>query len=116
MRPNGKRIAVVVLVVGLAAAGIWFWQRSRTGTQGSDRVTANGTIEPDEVENGAQRAARLAQYRVEEGQPVRRGQVIATLDRSELEAQLAQAQGAERRAAARLAELLRGTRQEKIQQ
>jgi HlyD family secretion protein len=109
-----RRLGLIVAVLALVGGGVW-WVRYRPGSgAAAELLKASGTIRADEVEVGAQRAARLARYEVAEGQSVKQGQVIAVLDTSELAAQLAQAQGTAATAAARLSELLRGTRREKV--
>src|SRR3569833_1259822 len=83
---------IVGLVLALAGVGAWLWT-NHADAGNRDRLTTNGTIEADEVEIGAQRSARLLRFEVEEGQSVRKGQIIATLDTSELKAQVQQAEG-----------------------
>lgn len=111
-----KKIFVPVLVAVIGASSFFWWSRNRAAAEreAAQRIVANGTIDAEEVEVGAQRPARLARYEVAEGQSVKKGQVIAVLDTSELEAQMEQAQGAAEASAARLAELLRGTRSEEV--
>jgi HlyD family secretion protein len=99
----------MALAIGL---GVWWSFPRQAGARDSSKLAANGTVEADEVEIGAQRPARLVKYLVSEGQSVKAGQTIATLDTSELQAQMDQAEGAAVTAEARLKELLRGARSE----
>ncbi|MBI4910922.1 MAG: HlyD family secretion protein [Acidobacteria bacterium] len=77
-------------------------------------VVAAGRVEPvsEEVKIGSELDGRLKQVMVDEGGPVRRGQVIAVLDNGDSVARvaLAKAELAEKQAA--LERLLNGTRQE----
>lgn len=108
--------AVLAAVLAVIAIGGWLiWRGTRAEAQGT-QLPGNGTIEADEIEIGAQRSARLARYAVEEGQPVKAGDVIAVLDTSELAAQLIQAQGTAEAASSKLQELVRGTRKEQVKQ
>lgn len=111
---NRKRLVAVAAVLTLVGVGLW-WHARADADKDPSRIAANGTVEADETELGAQRAARLVRYNVEEGQSVKKGQVVAVLDTSELSAQLQQAEGSAGLAAARLAELQRGSRAEEIQ-
>ena len=76
---------IVGLVLALAGVGAWLWT-NHADAGNRDRLTTNGTIEADEVEIGAQRSARLHRYEEEEGQSVRKGQIIATIETSALKA------------------------------
>lgn len=113
--PKERRPLVLVLaLVAVLALGAYWFQARQVAAREATQLQANGTIEADEVEIGAQRPARLAKYLVAEGESVKAGQVVAVLDTSELDAQLEQARGAAALANARLAELLRGTRSEQV--
>lgn len=114
MNTRRIRILIPLAVVALIGVGVWQWQSHQQDQKDRIQITANGTVEADEVEVGSQRSARLAMYRVEEGQPVKKGDVIAMLDTSELKAQLDQARGGVLLASGKLKELLRGTRSEEL--
>ncbi|HEY3286637.1 MAG TPA: HlyD family efflux transporter periplasmic adaptor subunit [Gemmatimonadaceae bacterium] len=103
-------IAVVVLVV---AVGAFLLFRSRGA---SDSLAASGTVEATEAALGFQTAGRIAAIRVNEGDRVHRGDTIAILDRTELEARQAQARAQMNAAAATLSELERGARREELAQ
>jgi HlyD family secretion protein len=109
-----KPLGFILLLAAAIGLGVWWSLPRQVAARDSSRLEYNGTIEADEVEIGAQRPARLVKYLVEEGQSVKAGQAIATLDTSELEAQFEQAQGAAATADARLKELLRGARSEEL--
>ncbi|NEQ69451.1 MAG: efflux RND transporter periplasmic adaptor subunit [Symploca sp. SIO2D2] len=81
-------------------------------------LTTIGTVEASErIEVGAQETGlKIEQVLVDEGDFVKKGQLMATLDRSLLEAQLAQGKAAVAEAEARLAELQAGPRSEEISQ
>ncbi|UOK72833.1 HlyD family secretion protein [Ancylobacter polymorphus] len=67
-------------------------------------VSTNGRIEAEQVLVAAKLAGRVLTVLVEEGQTVETGQVVARMDTSELEAQLAGAQAQVRRAEKAIAE------------
>lgn len=73
-----------------------------------------GTLEWERVELVADAAEPLVEIFVHEGEHVSKGQEILRLDTRRASAQLEQARGARNQAAARLAELARGTRAERI--
>lgn len=75
---------------------------------------AVGTLERDRIELAAEAPEPLTEILVTEGQHVAAGQALIRQDESLLGAQLAQAEAAQARAEARLAEVLRGPRPEKI--
>ncbi|MDE2060008.1 MAG: efflux RND transporter periplasmic adaptor subunit [candidate division NC10 bacterium] len=108
----------IVLLVALALAGavlIVGWRLVREKGDG-DNLVANGTIEATEVEVSSKLPGRLAQLLVKEGDQVQANQVIARLDTSEIEAEVAQAQAALAKAEAQLKELLAGSRLQEIEE
>ena len=111
-RKIGLIIALVVLGGAAAFAG-WGLVRDKGG---GDTLAANGTIEATEVEVSSKLPGRLVQLLVEEGDQVQANQVIAHLDTSEFEAEVAQARAALARAGAQLKELLAGSRFQEIEE
>lgn len=81
------------------------------------RVSASGTVVPFQTVNiSPKTAGRLVQLLVEQGDRVRQGQIIARMDSSDIEAQLAQAQANLAEAQARQAQILAGNRAQEIAQ
>jgi HlyD family secretion protein len=111
-RPNPK-IAIPALLLALGAAGIWF-EAGRQNHQAAGTLSGNGTVEATEVDVASRIAGRLLTVVPREGEAVRRGQEVATLEATELEAQLAQARGNLAAAEAAFAEIGAGTRAEEI--
>jgi multidrug resistance efflux pump len=82
----------------------------------ANTIVGSGTIEATEIDVSAKVSGHILRLMVDEGDEVKGGQVIAALDGDELKAQVAQARGAYQSAAARLADLERGSREEQIRQ
>ena len=80
----------------------------------SDAPVAVGTLERDRLDLVAEAPEPVLERPVAEGDYVEAGTLLVKLDPARLEAQLSQAQGVRARAAARLAELVRGPRPERI--
>lgn len=79
-----------IVLVAAAAGGYVYWLETR------DRVPAgfaraNGRVEVERVDIAAKYPGRLAEVTVDEGSDVRRGQVLARFDTTEIVAQLAAA-------------------------
>ncbi len=108
-----KRFLPVVLVV-VAAALLWFFV-ARNGGPG-DELLASGTVEATEARLGFPSSGRLDLITVREGDLVRKGAELASLDRVEIEARRTQAEASVRSARALLLELERGSRSEEIAQ
>ena len=96
-----KIILIAVAVVVVVGAGIWFFAGSpakhkvtyatTTVSKGdiSNSVTATGTIEPvTEVEVGTQVSGIIDKIYVDYNSPVKKGQVIAELDKTNLLSEL----------------------------
>jgi membrane fusion protein YbhG len=79
-------------------------------------VAASGTVEATENDLGFQVPGRIASITVHEGDAVTRGEVLASLDRRELEARRAAARAQLAAATARLTELEHGSRPQEIAQ
>jgi HlyD family secretion protein len=77
-----KRILIVVLV--LAAAGAAVWAFRGIGKAPDNRLLISGNIELTEVTIAFKTAGRLIERTVDEGDAVKKGQVIARLDRDQL--------------------------------
>jgi len=113
IKPNPKVAVPVLLLVLIGAAGIWY-EAGRRNHQVPGTLSGNGTIEATEVEVGSRISGRLLTVVPREGEAVRRGQELASLEAAELEAQLAQARGNLASAEATFDEVGAGTRAEEI--
>ena len=81
-----KRILIVVILAASAAAVFAYRGRSR---QPENRIVVSGNIELTEVNIAFKTAGRLIERTVDEGDAVKKGQLIARLDRDQLVAQRA---------------------------
>lgn len=79
-----------------------------------DSAIAVGTLERDRLDLVAEASEPLVERPVEEGADVKAGTLLVKLDPTRLAAQLAQAAAGRARADARLAELVRGPRRQRI--
>jgi len=84
------------------------------GCTDSSETRAVGTLERDRLELIAEASEPIAYRPIEEGSFVDRGTLLVELDPTRFEAIVAQAESGRARAAARLAELVRGPRKERI--
>jgi HlyD family secretion protein len=99
-----KRIVIILLVAAAAGAGVYAYRGANKPPD--SRIVVSGNIELTEVNIAFKTAGRLIERTVDEGDTVKKGQVIARLDRDQLlaereretaglqsaESQLAQAQ------------------------
>lgn len=97
------RRCAVVLVLLLAACN-----------QNANDIQVMGTLEWDRIELIAETAEPIVEIRVREGHQVQAGQVVLRQETMRYQAQLDEAEAARAQAAARLAELKRGPRSERI--
>ena len=81
-----KRILIVVIVL-LAALGAYLLFFNRAGKNANDEIIVSGNIELTEVNIAFKTSGRLMERTVDEGDVVKKGQLIARLDRDQLLAQ-----------------------------
>jgi HlyD family secretion protein len=129
-----KRVLIIILalvVVGALAAGGWWYFTANpeaasellaelglasTESAAAGVLTGSGTIEAEEVIVSAELGGKVVEITVDEGDEVRKGEVLVRLDRELLLAQKRQAEAAVERAAAELAKVQAGPRGEDIRQ
>ena len=111
-----KRAILLLLVVAIAAA-IWWVERPRPQT-----LVLTGTVDGNEVVVGSKITGRIVSLAVDDGQFVKAGELIATLDQDELRADqgaaghaVAQARASARQSVAQT-ELLEHTLPTKVRQ
>ena len=80
-----KKLILIVLLVAAAGAGVYAWRGSSRDTNKSLRISGN--IELTEVSIGFKTAGRLIERTADEGDLVKKGQLIARLDRDQVTAQ-----------------------------
>ncbi len=100
-----SKLAVPAAILAAAACGV-----GRNGMT----IHASGHIEATEVRVAAKVPGKLIELPFQEGDTVKAGQLVARLDASDSDHQLAQARGELDAASARLALLLAGTRKEDL--
>jgi HlyD family secretion protein len=110
-----RKALLLVLIVVVAATGGFIWWNSRNGDDRKELVL-HGNVDLRQVELAFHNSERIAAVLVQEGDRVGRGQVLARLDTSRLEPQLAQVE-AQAAAQRQVVQRLRnGSRPEEIAQ
>src|SRR5262245_35165745 len=109
-----KVLIVVLLAAAGAAAGLRWWRTHRP--EAPPELALYGNVDLRQVQLAFNNSERIAAVLVQEGERVRRGQVVARLDVSRLEPQVAQAE-AQAEAQRRVVERLKnGSRPEEVAQ
>jgi HlyD family secretion protein len=80
-----KRIVIILALVAVAVAGVYTYRGANKTPE--NRIVVSGNIELTEVNIAFKTAGKLIERTVDEGDSVRKGQVIARLDRDQLIAQ-----------------------------
>jgi HlyD family secretion protein len=109
-----RLLAVVLLLLLVASTAYWFYRRD-TGTS-ADTLQVYGNVDVREVDLAFNNSEHIATLLVEEGDAVKKGQLLATLHRERLEASLAAARAGAASQQAVLARLEAGSRPEEIRQ
>jgi HlyD family secretion protein len=91
-------ILTIAVIIAIAAGGYLYWSQMRAQLVPAGLAAANGRIEVERVDIATKYAGRIAEIRVREGDSAQKGDVIARMDVTELQAQLAAAKAAVRRA------------------
>lgn len=87
-RPSPPVVVAAVVLVLIAGVGVWWLLRPR----GDSPIVLHGNVDIRQVSLAFKVGERIAEMRVEEGDHVTRGQVLATLESTSLGLRLAQAQ------------------------
>ena len=111
-RKTKLKIAVLLSLIAIATAlaGYKLYGRAENG------ITATGTIEVTKTDITPKVAGYLAELKVREGDQVTRGQLVARIDRPDLQAQLMRDDAALARAKAQLRDLEQGARTQELQE
>jgi HlyD family secretion protein len=80
-----KRLILILLIVGVGAAVFYNLRGNSRGSE--NRIVVSGNIELTEVNIAFKTAGRLIERNVDEGDTIKKGQVLARLDRDQLVAQ-----------------------------
>ena len=92
MTHRPSRLFVIPLLLALLAAGVFGYWKSLIDRLPAGLAMGNGRLEATEVQVASKQPGRLAEVLVDEGDRVRKGQLLARLDTRTLEAQRAQAE------------------------
>src|SRR6185436_1093902 len=101
-----KKIIIPIVLLGAAGAGVWYFLNRPK--EDPNALVASGTVEATDAQLGFQVPGQVVSIVPREGDQVLAGQVLARLDRAELEARRAQAEAQVDAARAMLTELERG--------
>jgi HlyD family secretion protein len=97
---RGPAAFAIAAVLTLGAGGYLYWTHMMAAQTPEGLASANGRIEVTRVDIASKLPGRVAEIRVNEGDAVKKGELIAQLDTAELRAQLAGAKAAVQRAIA----------------
>jgi membrane fusion protein PltH len=84
-----RRLVIALLIVAVTAAGVTWWISQRHQSDGT--LVLYGNIDLRQIQLAFNNSERIAAVLVQEGDRVQKGQVVARLDTSRLEPQVAQA-------------------------
>jgi len=111
-----KRIFVLLgLLIVAAAGGAYWWWRSGQQEQSGDNLVLYGNVDIRQVELAFNGSERIAAMLMQEGDRVKRGDLVATLEKERLEAAVARAEAQVRAQKEVVARLLAGSRPQEIQ-
>jgi HlyD family secretion protein len=85
-----KIILLLVAALGLGAASAWYFGNHRAAN--GDTLTLYGNVDIRQVQLAFNGSERIAQMLVKEGDPVKKGQLLATLDTATLQQKVRKAE------------------------
>jgi len=88
---NKKVIAIVLVILALVIISFWVWKYNNKNQKDSD-LTLYGNVDIRQVSLAFEQSGRIEKLLVQEGDKVKAGQVLATLNTNSLEIQAKQAQ------------------------
>ena len=88
---NKKVIAIVLVILALVIISFWVWKYNNKNQKDSD-LTLYGNVDIRQVSLAFEQSGRIEKLLVQEGDKVKAGQVLATLNTNSLEIQANQAQ------------------------
>ncbi|QNX10641.1 HlyD family efflux transporter periplasmic adaptor subunit [Acinetobacter seifertii] len=88
---NKKVIAIVVVIIALVIISLWVWKYNNKNQKDND-LTLDGNVDILQVSLAFEQSGRIEKLLVQEGDKVKAGQVLATLNTNSLEIQAKQAQ------------------------
>lgn len=110
-----RRIVILLIIVIAAGGGSAWWWYDHNGN-GNGSLVLYGNVDLRQVDLAFSGSGRIADVLVEEGAEVKKGDVIARLDTSLIEPQVAQAEATVAAQTATVAKLHNGSRPEEIAQ
>ena len=111
-----KKKRVLILLLVLAVAGALWWNLSGRNGKNGGEIRLFGNVDIREVELAFRVPGKLAEVKVDEGDLVKAGDVLATLDAQPYRDVLAKARGDRDAAAADMAKYRAGYRSEEVAQ
>ncbi len=81
-----KRILLLLVLVGAAAGGYWYWQAT-AAAEAKGRILVSGNLEMTQVDVSFKASGKLMELAVREGDFVKKGQLIARIERNSVEHQ-----------------------------
>jgi len=111
---NKRRLLLIPVVLALAGAGLYLWDRNHAGTEDATRLTLYGNVDLREVDLAFDAAEHVAEVLVNEGDAVTAGQALARLRTEKLEAAVTAARAVAEASRQGLAKLEAGSRPQEI--
>jgi HlyD family secretion protein len=111
-----RRLVVAIAALLVVIGGGYFAWRQLTASASPERLRLYGDIDIRQVDLSFKVGGRIAKLNVDEGDPVRRGQILASLEKSYFDDDLRLEQARLAALAANLLKLKNGSRPEEIEQ
>jgi len=111
-----QRVLVILLVLGAVAGIGWYFWRERSAEDPAAAFRLSGNVDVHQVELAFRVTGRIAELKVQEGDRVEAGQLLAQLDRGPFETDVAAATADVAQGQAQLDKTKRGYRVEEIAQ
>ncbi|HQT25286.1 MAG TPA: efflux RND transporter periplasmic adaptor subunit [Burkholderiales bacterium] len=84
-----KKILLPIFAIAIFGGGIFAWKQSQEGKSSADKLTLYGNVDIRQVELAFKGSERIRKMLAKEGDEVKKGELLATLDTDKFEANVA---------------------------
>ena len=110
-----KKVTVVILILLLAAGAVFWWSRANIAKEKSKKIVLYGNVDDRQINLSFQYSERIAEILKEEGDVVKKGELLAKLETERIRNAIEAARAAVNASRAKYEKMKNGSRKEDIE-